>query len=213
MKIFNTNGQAGYYDESSTNPVTTTISGNLEVSGNSLVAIATAGQRPVILQVNGNYVQSGGIFSLQTDASATFQSKMQLKGNFIQTGGTYVANSTAQSTTLNLVVLEFNGTSAQTFSSSTGTIDNAAHQVALRINNASNLTLNSPLAVGRVDFAAGRIFTTNTALTITNTANNPIDPTGADQQPCGRTIETHDRIGKLPIRSRLEREAAMDWWK
>ena len=183
LKILNTNNQVLTLV---TNPtggaVTTTVAGNFEISGNSIVTLgdAATSSRAMNLQVNGNYIQSGGLLSLQQSDGASATTKLLLKGSFTQTGGTFTASSLAQSTSTNLFVLELNGAVAQTFSSTAATIDNLNHQVALRINNPNGVTLNSPLAVGRVDFASGKIFTsTANALLITNTGNNPIDINGA----------------------------------
>ncbi len=178
FKIQNTNNKVLSLVSNPGGTPTTTIAGNLEVSGTSSVAIAnnTVANN---LQVNGNFVQTGGTFSIQNNNSAANTTKMLLRGNFTQSAGTFTTTSIAVNNASNLFVLEMNGTTAQTISASSGSIDNANNQVALRLNNPNHVTLNSPLAVGRMNFVSGNLITTNTnLLTLNNTANNPIDISG-----------------------------------
>jgi hypothetical protein len=180
FKIINTNGsQVSIISNASVSPNTITVNNNFEISGNSVVQLAYADGTPVTeadnntLQVNGNFVQSSGTFSLQGENFVTGINKLALKGNFSQTGGTFGATSTATSSNSNLFVLEFNGTSAQTLSTSTGTIDNAANMVTLRMNNTSGgVSLSNALTVGTLDLTSG-VLTTNVAntLTVNNTSN------------------------------------------
>ena len=166
-------------------PVNYTVNGNLEIGPNANVAFANFqdGDRPYNLSVRGNYVQTGGIFSLRNDRSIgavtiSEPTTLQLGGNFIQTAGTFTTNSTVISETEDLFVLEMNGGAPQTISASSQTIDNATNQVTLRMNNASGVTLLTPLETGRVSFAsaaAGRINTTTAnVLTIANPNTNAL---------------------------------------
>jgi len=178
FKILNTNNKILTLVSNPAGTPTTTIEGNLEISGSSSVAIANNASANN-LQVNGNFIQSSGTFSIQNNNATSSTTTFFLKGNFTQTGGTFTSTSTSTSNTSNLFVVEMNGASPQTISSSGGSIDNSTSQVALRLNNSSNVTLNSALAVGRMHFVNGNLVTTNTnLLTIDNTGNNAIDING-----------------------------------
>src|SRR2546423_1820250 len=160
-------------------PATATITGNVEISGNSRVAISYD-ERPYFLQVNGNFIQSAGTFSLQSWNTTTGLSSLRLKGNFMQTGGTFTANSTATNNSSSLFVLELNGTGVQHLSASSGNIDNAGNQVALKLNNPAGIILDLPLAAGRIQFVSGKLTTSNTnLLTVNNRGNNAVDVSGA----------------------------------
>ena len=159
-------------------PAAYTVNGNLEVGPGANIAFANAStDREYIMTVLGNYIQTGGVFSLRNDPTSgpiaiTFPTTLELAGNFNQTAGTFTTNSTVTSTSLDLFVLEMNGTGAQMMASSSNTINNATHQVTLRMNNGSGVTLNSPLETGRLSFNSANkgILTTTTAnyLTIGN---------------------------------------------
>ncbi len=178
FKILNTNNRLLNLVNNVGGTPTTTIAGNLEISGTSNVALAN-NNLVNNLQVNGNFVQSGGTFSLQNSNGAANTSRLMVRGSFTQTSGTFTATSVATSNATNLFVLELNGTTPQTISSSSGSIDNGNNQVALRLNNSNHITLSSPLATGRVHFITGNLNTTSSNyLTINNTANNPIDISG-----------------------------------
>lgn len=152
---------------------TVTVQGNLEISGNSNVAISSSTTRNVAFNIEGNYVQSGGSLSLHETNGTTTTTTLAVRGSVTQTAGTFGANSNSISASVNRFVLELNGTSNQNVSFSSGSIDNANNQVALRLNNTAGATLTSPLAVGRMDFAAGRLTTTAVnLLTINNTATD-----------------------------------------
>ena len=179
FRVLNTNNRVLILISNVTGTPTITVGGNFELSPNARVVIGNS-LFASNLQVNGNFVQTGGIFSIQDANGTSTTTTMRLRGNFSQSAGIFTSTSTATSNSSNLFVLEMNGTTTQTISAVTGTIDNSNHQVALRINNANHLTLNSPLAVGRVNFVNGRINTTvANALTISNTGNNLIDISGA----------------------------------
>ena len=180
LKIQNTNSRRLLLAFAPVATVNITVQGNLEISGVNTYAVIADGFNNYNLQLNGNFIQSAGTFSLQDNNTPTGITKLLLRGNFTQTGGTFTTNSTLTSTTTNSFIVEMNGSSAQTISASSGTIDNMQAQVALRINNPAGVTLNSPLAVGRMDFASGNINTTAAnLLTINNTDNAPFVINGA----------------------------------
>ncbi|HUR12117.1 MAG TPA: hypothetical protein VM012_12135 [Flavitalea sp.] len=154
--------------------VSYTVNGDFIVRPNANLAFANPDENhEYVLNILGDYIQTGGIFSIRNDNTLpTLPATVKLQGDFQQTAGTFTTNSTATSTSIDLFVLELNGTSPQTISASSGTIDNATHQVTLRMNNASGATLNTPLETGRISFNSankGRLTTTSTnVLTIGN---------------------------------------------
>jgi len=157
--------------------VSITVNKNFILSANSDVHLAFANfsseNNNYTVQVNGDFIQSNGYFSIQGDNFVTGISKLGIKGNFNQSSGTFGAKSTAKNASSNLFVVEMNGSAAQTFTSSTGTIDNADSMVALRINNTSGgVSLSSALKVGRLDLQSGVLTTTvGNSLTINSTNN------------------------------------------
>jgi hypothetical protein len=102
---------------------------------------------------------------------------LKIAGNLNHTAGTIGASSNSVSTTTDLYVIELNGTTNQSITS-TGTIDNANNELSLRLNNTAGATLNSPLSVGKLSFNsanAGKLTTTNTnVLTISNTGTHAL---------------------------------------
>jgi hypothetical protein len=153
-----------------------TINKNFVLSTNATVQLAFTENdytkdQDYTLQVNGNFVQSAGIFSLQGNDIVTGTSKLGVKGNINQTGGQFTATSIATSSSKNLFVVEPNGNAAQTISA--GTIDNANNQIALRLNNTSGgVALSTPLQVGRIDMQSG-VLTTNVSNIITIRSTDP----------------------------------------
>ena len=154
-------------------PFNLTIQGNMEVASTADVLLtSTSANREILVTVQGNLTQTGGAISLHDNATANFATTLSVRGNITQTGGTFSANSPVIDGAANHFVLELSGSSNQNLSFSSGTIDNANNQVALRINNAAGATLTAPLSVGRMDFANGKLTTTLTnLLTINNTSN------------------------------------------
>lgn len=160
---------------------TLNIGGNVSISGTSKVVESKLDNTTETrtMTVAGNFTNSAS-FNMQTNNSSSIKTTtLSIKGNFLQTGsGSFIVSSAAVNQSTSLFVVEFNGTSAQTISSSTGTIDNASAQVTLKINNPAGVTLNSPLATGRIDFSGatpGRLnTTTSNLLTIDNTSGNAI---------------------------------------
>ncbi len=182
FKILNTNGcELAILFNGSSSPVKSlTVGKNFEIAANSPIQLSFADfngeNKDYEIQVNGNFVQNAGTFSLQGNNFVTGTSKLSVKGNFVQTGGTFTATSTATSTTKNLFLLEINGSVPQAISSWKGTVDNAANMVALRINNtAGGVNLQTPLSVGRIDLQSGILSTTvANALTINGADNTDL---------------------------------------
>lgn len=142
-----------------------TIQGDLNISGNSEVIVSQvdATNKTVDLVIDGDLNIGGMSFDLQTNNNNNIQpTRVAVKGNFVHSAGTFAVSSTATYQSQYLFIIEFNGSAAQTASSVAGSIDNAANEVTLRLNNPAGVTLNSPLAVGRMDFNAGNLNTTTT---------------------------------------------------
>jgi hypothetical protein len=152
-----------------------TIKGNLNIQGTSKVAVAHNDGPEIAnnLFVQGNVVANGTSFSLHTGSFiSTKPTALYVKGNIQHTAGTFNATSAAVNETTDLFLIEMNGTSAQTISSTSGTFDNSNHQVTLRINNSAGVTLLSNLETGRINFNTANkgVLTTNAnILTINNT--------------------------------------------
>jgi hypothetical protein len=152
-----------------------TIKGNLDIQGNSVVAVAhnDGPELPNNLAVEGNLIMNGTSLSLHTGPYiASARTRLLVKGNIQHTDGILTALSTVVNETTDLYVIELNGAATQTIQSVTNSFDNTAHQVTLRMNNAAGVTLSSNLQVGRLDFSSvnkGVITTGNNILTINNT--------------------------------------------
>lgn len=153
-----------------------TIKGNLNIQGNSVVAVAhnDGPEIPNNLTVNGNVNAGGTTLSLHTGAYVTSQpTKLIVKGNIQHTAGTFTALSSAVNNSSDLFIVELAGNSNQTISSVTASFDNANHQVTLRMNNSAGATLLTSLQVGRIDFNSankGVLTTGVNTFTIANTS-------------------------------------------
>jgi hypothetical protein len=152
-----------------------TVQGNLEINPTANITLGgSTVANTYSMQVNGNFVQTGGSFYLRNAVVGAIEpTTLQVKGSFTQSAGTFGNLSTTTSTTTELFVVELNGAANQNVSVSSGTITNAANQVTLRLNNAAGATLLTPLAVGKISWnsaSKGNITTTTTnILTINNT--------------------------------------------
>lgn len=155
--------------------VDVTIKGDLNIQGNSRVAIARndGPEIPNNLFVEGDLIANGTSLSLH---SGNFVSGdptvLHVAGNIQHTAGTLTASSTVINQTTDLFVIEMNGTAAQTISSHNGNFDNGTNQVTLRMNNSFGATLLTSLSVGRLDFNTANkgILTTNAnIITVNNT--------------------------------------------
>jgi hypothetical protein len=162
-----------------------TINGNLEVSGNSRIALGQASNANKVLtfQVNGNLNLSGTSFDLQVAQASNVVANpttLRVRGNINHTAGSF---GSAQATTttnnsVDLYVLELNGTSNQTIASTVGVINMLNNDLTLLMNNAAGATLANPLTVGKLSFNSankGRITTTSTnVLTINNSGTHSL---------------------------------------
>jgi hypothetical protein len=152
-----------------------TVQGNMDINSNTNIVLAPTNDLNYILQVNGNFNQTGGNFYLRNTGSApTLPTTLKLAGNINQTAGTFGCLNTTTSTTTELFVVELNGVSNQNISLSSNTIDNAFNQVVLRLNNTSGATLLTPLSVGKISWNSANKGNLTTAganvLTINNTS-------------------------------------------
>ncbi|MFT3824991.1 MAG: T9SS type A sorting domain-containing protein [Chitinophagaceae bacterium] len=178
MSVLNTNNKVLSLALNSglSDPIDYIVSGNLNISGSSALTFVNASPDvPYTLQVNGNFNLSGGIFSLRDYnglGTPTNTVALKIKGNINHTGGTFTSNHPATSTANELYVVEMNGTSAQTITSSSA-IDNAGHAVTLRINNSAGVTLTSPVTVGKISWNSTNKGNLNTTLINYLTINNP----------------------------------------
>jgi hypothetical protein len=181
FRLLNTNNTLVYLATNTGDPsipTTYTVNNNLEIGNGANIAFANPStDKEYIMTVLGDFVQTGGVFSLRDDPASgpitiTQPTTLELGGDFNQNAGTFTTRATVTSTALDLYVLELNGTGAQTITSSSNTINNATHQVTLRLNNAAGVTLLSPLETGKLSFNSANkgILTTTTAnyLTIGN---------------------------------------------
>lgn len=152
-----------------------TVQGNLEISPNANVTLGGSTlANTYTMQVNGNFVQTGGSFYLRNNLAGVIQpTTLHIAGNISQTAGTFGNLNNTISTSTEYFVVELNGTGNQNVSLSSNTIDNATNQVTLRLNNTAGATLLTPLSVGKVSWNSvnkGNLTTTTTnVLTVNNT--------------------------------------------
>ncbi|NML21004.1 hypothetical protein HHL16_08980 [Pseudoflavitalea sp. G-6-1-2] len=193
-----------------TNPINYTIEKNLEISANSNVSlggVTANATKSWIVQVNGNFIQSGGTFNIRDAATvnATAVTELKIKGNMLQTAGTFGAASTANASATDLFVVELNGAAAQTVGINSGTIDNAGNYVMLRINNSgSGITLTKPLAVGRLIWTGNKGKITASAanaLTVNNPALTAVSGQAANGYVAGKMIRRTNQATayELPV--------------
>jgi hypothetical protein len=179
LNIINTNDNElallSYISTSGLPSRNATINGDLNIQGNSVVAIAhnDGPEIPNNVTVNGDVIANGSSLSIH---SGTFVSSspttLIAKGNIEHTAGTFNALSTVTNNTSDLYIIELAGNANQNISSVTGSFDNAGNQVTLRMNNSAGATLLTPLQVGRIDFSStnkGVLSTGANVLTIANT--------------------------------------------
>jgi hypothetical protein len=182
LSVLNTNGTQLTLLAGVTATVAMTVSGNLNISGNSLVYIGEDNNRSYDLTVNGNFNQSGGSFLMQfANGVGTNSTVLSLGGNFNHTAGTFGVTSTDQSATDELFVVELEGSGVQSITS-TGTMQDPNSMITLRLNNAAGATMASAASFGKISWNSANkgILTTTAAnlLTISNpdaTAANVIN--------------------------------------
>ncbi|MBO9572938.1 MAG: hypothetical protein J7497_12150, partial [Chitinophagaceae bacterium] len=160
FQILNTNNKNLIIaDNSSTTAMTYTVGLDLQIGANAWVTLGNnnvGSNRDVTLQVDGNYNQSGGKFDLRGSniVAATLPTSLKIRGNFIQSAGTFGCPSPATGT--DLFVVELNGTTNQLIDLSSNTIDNAANQVTLKMNNTNGATLVKSLSVGKINWSTNK---------------------------------------------------------
>lgn len=186
LSIQNTNGQdVTILGNGGTGLPTNTVGilGNLSISGNSRVFESKVDgiDKTMTLTVQGDFNNSAYFDMQNNNDSRINPTSLVLKKNYNETGaGVFKVSSTAVSSA-NIFNLEFNGSTTQTVVSASGTVDNATHQVTMKINNSLGVTLASPLQVGRLDFTGatpGKLTTSLTnLLTINGTGSGVV--TGA----------------------------------
>lgn len=156
LTVVNTNNQQLILGNGlTTAPMSYTVDGNLELYDDTYVSLG--GSNPsnsYSLQIGGNVVMVGGTFDLQSDPMTVTQPiTLYVKGDIIQAGASqFICSNNTISTTTELFVVELNGTAAQQVSFDAETLDNAGHQVVLRVNNSAGATLQSSLQVGKISW-------------------------------------------------------------
>jgi len=182
LQVLNTNGRVIFLASNgafSVNVFNYQVNGNFDVSGNSRVAIGFAAGplKTVTFQVNGNLNLSGTSFDLQTGQASNVVSNpttLKIRGNINHTAGSFgsAAASTSTNNSVDLYVVEMNGTLPQTISSSSGIINTLNNETTLQINNAAGITLNTPVTVGKLSFNTANKGLLNTTTTNVLTINN-----------------------------------------
>ena len=157
-----------------------TVNGNFNISGTSRVALgnATNANKVATLQVDGALNFGGTSFDIQISNNVVNNpTTLRVRGHINHTAGTFGSSANITSTTTDLYVLELDGAGNQIITS-TGTIDNASHEITLKMNNPAGATLAAPLTVGKISFNSlnkGRLTTTTAnPLTIANTGTHAL---------------------------------------
>ncbi|MDD5361064.1 MAG: hypothetical protein PHN88_02960 [Ignavibacteria bacterium] len=131
LSFTNTNGKNLQIFNTTAN--TLSVAGNLSVSGNTKVVLGGIGTSIFLLNVNGNFTQSGGTLDLGNGINA-----MNLKGNFTSSGGKVVrTGGTAK--------INFCGTTTQYYSSSN--LTESSNGLSIEVANNSALILSSNMNV------------------------------------------------------------------
>lgn len=178
LNIYNTNNnELSLISFNSTSGMPTreaTIKGNLNIQGNSVVTVAHNDGLEFVnkLYVEGDFIMNGTSLDLHSgNYISTKATTLYVKGDIQHNAGTISTGSPVVNQQANLYVIEMNGNSSQTISSHNGVFDNASHQLTLRMNNASGVSLLSDLAVGRLSFNSankGVLSTNSHVLTVNN---------------------------------------------
>lgn len=155
------------------------INGDVNVSGNSNVLLSNVGtdNKTMNITIGGDVNAGGNVLSLQRhqdnpNAIITTPTTVRVAGNINHTNGIFTATSTKTNSDIDIFILEMNGTTPQTISSATGTINNTNNLLTLRMNNAAGVTLLSPLEIGRLSFdSPNKGLLTTTAVNIVTIMN------------------------------------------
>jgi autotransporter-associated beta strand protein len=139
LSILNTNGSDFKFANASTTIIN--IGGNFTNSANTIFSSGIGAD--ITINLAGNYTQSSGLLNLGKPSSSTTNGSFYVAGNFNFSGGTIT--QTAAPTNGGVALIEFNGASAQTISSS-GTINNA---INFRLNNAAGANLTGTLFINQ----------------------------------------------------------------
>ena len=116
---------------------TVTINGDLIVNNGTFEVSSTTGS----VNVAGNVTLNGGTIDVAFNGAAN----LRTAGNFIQTGGTLTQTNANGN-------LEFNGTSAQSFTPATNT-----GSIGVRVNNTTGVTLNGNINLNRLTISNGNL--------------------------------------------------------
>jgi hypothetical protein len=169
------------------------VNGFFQIGSNSWVTLGNnnaLADNSSSLQVNGNFIQSGGRFDLRGSAitAATRPTVVKIKGSFTQTSGTFGCASTA--TGANLFVVELNGDNPQNVDIVSNTIDNSTNQVKLRLNNVNGAILLKPLSAGRLEWTGsnGIITANGNDLTVNNPDAGSVSGAGSNAFVAGGAV-------------------------
>jgi len=119
--------------------VTVNISGDMNITGGSLILSPSNGQNP-ILNLSGNYSQSSGIFSPTIGNNRT--ASLNVTGNWSHTGGILSVGGNGSTN----CQVAFNKSGTQTFTASANTVSAA---VDFTVNSGSTLDMGTSVLKGR----------------------------------------------------------------
>ncbi|WP_127130232.1 hypothetical protein [Pseudoflavitalea rhizosphaerae] len=169
------------------------VNGSFEIGNNAWVTLGNNNNsldKASSLQVDGDFVQSGGRFDLRGSAitAATQPTVLKIKGNFVQSAGTFGCAS--EVTGANLFVVELNGNAPQNVDIASNTIDNSTNQVKLRMNNVNGAALLKPLTTGQLEWTGsnGIITANGNALTVGNADAGSVSGAGANAFVAGGAV-------------------------
>lgn len=130
-------------------------SGNLLITSVGSGSIRFAAGTGPIVNISGNYKQTGGIVNLASSTGSSI-TILNVAGNFEVSDGTCISTSTGSK-----VVLNGNSPQAMNVNSTKFTVNN------LTINNSSGVTLNQNITInGTLDLTSGKLNTGSNTLTI-----------------------------------------------
>lgn len=172
--IYNCPGQTGNTNWSGNGPLVVTDSFTMMSTGSGTLQFASTQGYNYIVK---NYVQSGGTLDLSS-GSATGTPILNITGNFVQTGG--VLKSSSTTTGANAPIINFNGTAAQnvTFNnvaSPTGQITyRISNSAGINLNGLGTFTTLALNSNGGVRISTTAANPINTTLPLTYAANSTL---------------------------------------